>query len=117
MWDKTGVSAFVERTHKLQPEWLEGKPTTFWLRGDSSTNRATVLLLHTISPINMSLLLVVSALDTKGKVLRVLVSVIKFILLLGLLYMFICSLDILSSAFQLVGGKLVSCNIELIMCM
>ncbi|XP_037530903.1 solute carrier family 34 member 2a [Nematolebias whitei] len=46
-----------------------------------------------------------SALDTKGKVLRVLVSVIKFILLLGLLYMFICSLDILSSAFQLVGGK------------
>ncbi|XP_034713182.1 solute carrier family 34 member 2a [Etheostoma cragini] len=46
-----------------------------------------------------------SALDTKGKVLRVLVSVGKFILLLGFLYMFICSLDILSSAFQLVGGK------------
>ncbi|XP_076001372.1 sodium-dependent phosphate transport protein 2B-like isoform X2 [Genypterus blacodes] len=46
-----------------------------------------------------------SALDTKGKVLRVLVSVAKGILLLGFLYMFICSLDILSSAFQLVGGK------------
>ncbi|XP_035516393.1 solute carrier family 34 member 2a [Morone saxatilis] len=46
-----------------------------------------------------------SALDTRGKVLRVLVSVGKFILLLGFLYMFICSLDILSSAFQLVGGK------------
>ncbi|KAM4583563.1 solute carrier family 34 member 2a [Odontesthes bonariensis] len=46
-----------------------------------------------------------SALDTKGKVLRVLVSVAKLIGLLGLLYMFICSLDILSSAFQLVGGK------------
>uniref|UniRef100_A0A3Q3BID6 Solute carrier family 34 member 2a n=1 Tax=Kryptolebias marmoratus TaxID=37003 RepID=A0A3Q3BID6_KRYMA len=46
-----------------------------------------------------------SALDTKGKVLRVLVAVLKFILLLGFLYMFICSLDILSSAFQLVGGK------------
>ncbi|MEQ2292188.1 hypothetical protein AMECASPLE_020513 [Ameca splendens] len=46
-----------------------------------------------------------SALDTKGKVLRVLVSVLKFIILLGLLYMFICSLDILSSAFQLVGGR------------
>ncbi|XP_059184803.1 solute carrier family 34 member 2a [Centropristis striata] len=46
-----------------------------------------------------------SALDTKGKVLRVVVSVGKFILLLGFLYMFICSLDILSSAFQLVGGK------------
>lgn len=46
-----------------------------------------------------------SALDTKGKVLRVLVSVLKIVLLLGFLYMFICSLDILSSAFQLVGGK------------
>ncbi|XP_019717882.1 sodium-dependent phosphate transport protein 2B-like isoform X2 [Hippocampus comes] len=46
-----------------------------------------------------------SALDTKGKVLRVLVSVVKLAVLLGLLYMFICSLDILSSAFQLVGGK------------
>ncbi|GLD66383.1 sodium-dependent phosphate transport protein 2B-like isoform X1, partial [Lates japonicus] len=46
-----------------------------------------------------------SALDTKGKVLRVLVSVGKLVLLLGFLYMFICSLDILSSAFQLVGGK------------
>ncbi|KAI4816414.1 hypothetical protein KUCAC02_008741 [Chaenocephalus aceratus] len=46
-----------------------------------------------------------SALDTKGKVWRVLVSVGKFILLLGFLYIFICSLDLLSSAFQLVGGK------------
>ncbi|KAM9818684.1 sodium-dependent phosphate transport protein 2B-like [Syngnathus typhle] len=46
-----------------------------------------------------------SALDTKGKVLRVFVSLLKLAVLLGLLYMFICSLDILSSAFQLVGGK------------
>ncbi|XP_061883307.1 solute carrier family 34 member 2a [Entelurus aequoreus] len=46
-----------------------------------------------------------SALDCKGKVLRVLVSLVKLLVLLGLLYMFICSLDILSSAFQLVGGK------------
>ncbi|XP_061627414.1 sodium-dependent phosphate transport protein 2B-like isoform X1 [Phyllopteryx taeniolatus] len=46
-----------------------------------------------------------SALDTNGKVLRVSVSVVKLVALLGLLYMFICSLDILSSAFQLVGGK------------
>ncbi|XP_070712480.1 solute carrier family 34 member 2a isoform X2 [Pempheris klunzingeri] len=46
-----------------------------------------------------------SALDTKGKVLRVLLSVGKLILFLGFLYVFICSLDILSSAFQLVGGK------------
>ncbi|XP_038148347.1 solute carrier family 34 member 2a [Cyprinodon tularosa] len=46
-----------------------------------------------------------SDLDTKGKVLRVLGSIVKFIALLGLLYVFICSLDILSSAFQLVGGR------------
>ncbi|KAM6971768.1 LOW QUALITY PROTEIN: solute carrier family 34 member 2a [Aplochiton taeniatus] len=44
-------------------------------------------------------------LDTKGKVLRVVVSVGKLLLLVGFLYMFICSLTILSSAFQLVGGK------------
>ncbi|KAM3623869.1 uncharacterized protein V6R79_016489 [Siganus canaliculatus] len=46
-----------------------------------------------------------SALSTKQKVLRVSTSVGKLILLLGFLYLFICSLDILSSAFQLVGGK------------
>lgn len=48
------------------------------------------------------------ALDTMGKVSRVTVSVGKVILLLGFLYMFICSLDILSSAFQLIGGKRIS---------
>ncbi|KAM9358012.1 solute carrier family 34 member 2b [Symphorus nematophorus] len=46
-----------------------------------------------------------SDLDTKGKVMRVLTAIVKFALLLGLLYLFICSLDVLSSAFQLVGGK------------
>ncbi|KAK2816948.1 hypothetical protein Q5P01_025139 [Channa striata] len=46
-----------------------------------------------------------SALESRAKVRRVLVSVGKSVLLLGLLYLFICSLDILSSAFQLVGGK------------
>uniref|UniRef100_A0A8C2WMZ8 Solute carrier family 34 member 2a n=1 Tax=Cyclopterus lumpus TaxID=8103 RepID=A0A8C2WMZ8_CYCLU len=45
------------------------------------------------------------SLSTRGKLLRVVVSVGKFILLLGFLYIFICSLDVLSSAFQLVGGK------------
>ncbi|KAK9980724.1 hypothetical protein ABG768_000313 [Culter alburnus] len=44
-------------------------------------------------------------LDTNGKILRVIITVAKFIVLVGLLYMFVCSLDILSSAFQLVGGK------------
>lgn len=46
-----------------------------------------------------------SELDTKGKIIRVLTGIVKFILLLSLLYLFICSLDVLSSAFQLVGGK------------
>ncbi|KAK9518894.1 hypothetical protein VZT92_021661 [Zoarces viviparus] len=46
-----------------------------------------------------------SDLDTKGKIMRVLTGVLKATMLLGLLYLFICSLDVLSSAFQLVGGK------------
>lgn len=44
-------------------------------------------------------------LDTKGKITRVVTAIVKLVLLLGLLYLFICSLDVLSSAFQLVGGK------------
>lgn len=43
--------------------------------------------------------------DTKGKTLCIFQGVGKFILLLGFLYLFVCSLDVLSSAFQLVGGK------------
>ncbi|XP_077333810.1 sodium-dependent phosphate transport protein 2B isoform X2 [Lithobates pipiens] len=42
---------------------------------------------------------------TKQRVLSVLKGIARFILLLGLLYFFVCSLDVLSSAFQLVGGK------------
>eukprot|EP00118_Oscarella_pearsei_P017501 m.174047 g.174047 ORF g.174047 m.174047 type:complete len:640 (+) comp39100_c0_seq23:691-2610(+) len=45
-------------------------------------------------------------LDTKGKVLRVTFSwILKPIILIGLLYLFVCSLSFLSSAFQLLGGK------------
>ncbi|KAJ7986537.1 hypothetical protein DPEC_G00340890 [Dallia pectoralis] len=46
-----------------------------------------------------------SELDTKAKVMRVLTSIAKFFLMVGFLYIFVCSLDVLSSAFQLVGGK------------
>jgi len=47
-----------------------------------------------------------SELDTRGKVTRVLWHWIgKVIILLALLYCFICSLDFLSSAFRLLGGK------------
>ncbi|XP_004681556.1 PREDICTED: sodium-dependent phosphate transport protein 2B-like [Condylura cristata] len=44
--------------------------------------------------------------DTRGKFLCVFQGIGKFILLLGLLYLFVCSLDVLSSAFKLVGAKL-----------
>ncbi|KAM7158369.1 sodium-dependent phosphate transport protein 2B [Molossus nigricans] len=44
--------------------------------------------------------------DTKGKILCIFQGLGKFALLLGFLYLFVCSLDVLSSAFQLVGGKM-----------
>ncbi|XP_048220478.1 sodium-dependent phosphate transport protein 2B [Perognathus longimembris pacificus] len=44
--------------------------------------------------------------DTRGKILCIFQGIGKFILLLGFLYLFVCSLDVLSSAFQLVGGKM-----------
>ncbi|XP_067825507.1 sodium-dependent phosphate transport protein 2C-like [Heptranchias perlo] len=46
-----------------------------------------------------------SELETAGKVKRVLKGIVMGCLLIALLYFFICSLDVLSSAFQLVGGK------------
>lgn len=46
-----------------------------------------------------------TALDPSRKVRRVFLLCGKLILLVGLLYVFVCSLDILSSAFQLVGGE------------
>ncbi|XP_054543979.1 sodium-dependent phosphate transport protein 2B-like [Talpa occidentalis] len=46
--------------------------------------------------------------DTKGKILCVFRGIGTFILLLGFLYLFMCSLDVLSSAFKLVGAKLAS---------
>jgi len=44
-------------------------------------------------------------LDGLGKVKRVSVTTSKFIILLGLLYLFICSLGFLGDAFKLLGGK------------
>ncbi|XP_064600960.1 sodium-dependent phosphate transport protein 2B-like [Liolophura sinensis] len=47
-----------------------------------------------------------SDLSTAGKVKRVVWDYfLRFIVLLGLLYLFICSLSFLSNAFQLLGGK------------
>ncbi|XP_073496633.1 sodium-dependent phosphate transport protein 2C [Phyllobates terribilis] len=45
-------------------------------------------------------------LNNKQRVKRVVSGVMKGCLLIGFLYLFICSLDVLSSAFQLVGSKL-----------
>ena len=44
--------------------------------------------------------------DTKQRVLTVLFLVLRVLALLSLLYLFVCSLDVMSSAFRLVGGKL-----------
>lgn len=46
-----------------------------------------------------------SDLSTKGKILRVLIGLSKFIALLALLYFFVCSLDLLALGFRLVGGS------------
>lgn len=56
-------------------------------------------------PVSLSPLCRNAELDCKGKVLRALTAVGKLLLLLCLLYTFVCSLDVLSSAFQLVGGE------------
>ncbi|KAM4020846.1 sodium-dependent phosphate transport protein 2C isoform 1-T2 [Anomaloglossus baeobatrachus] len=45
-------------------------------------------------------------LNNKQRVKRVVMGIVKGCLLIGFLYLFICSLDVLSSAFQLVGSKL-----------
>ncbi|GCB64087.1 hypothetical protein scyTo_0000234, partial [Scyliorhinus torazame] len=44
-------------------------------------------------------------LNVKGKVKFILSSMMKMLLLFSFLYMFVCSLDVLSAAFQLAGGK------------
>jgi len=54
----------------------------------------------------INLLISVGSESAGGRKFRnVLVRLGKVCLLLGLLYLFICSLDLLSSAFRLVGGK------------
>ena len=46
-----------------------------------------------------------SELDGKGKVKRVVILLVKVTTLIGLLYLFICSLSFLSTAFRLLGGR------------
>ncbi|XP_077990689.1 sodium-dependent phosphate transport protein 2B-like [Glandiceps talaboti] len=45
-----------------------------------------------------------SELSTSGKIKRVAIGSTKLLILLSLLYMFICSLDVMGSAFTLLGG-------------
>ena len=56
--------------------------------------------------------LYLTELDTTGKVKRVSLVLAKLILLLGLLYLFICSLSFLTSAFRLLGGKKAGKNLS-----
>ncbi|CAG0901236.1 unnamed protein product [Darwinula stevensoni] len=46
-----------------------------------------------------------SALTRREKAKRVLVNLLKTATIVGLLYLFVCSLDLLSSSFRLIGGK------------
>uniref|UniRef100_A0A7N8XLA1 Sodium-dependent phosphate transport protein 2B n=1 Tax=Mastacembelus armatus TaxID=205130 RepID=A0A7N8XLA1_9TELE len=66
---------------------------------------AVCIPLQNLNLIQYFVFLFLLELDTKGKIMRVLTGVLKIVLLFGFLYLFICSLGILSSAFQLVGGK------------
>ena len=54
---------------------------------------------------NLHMLVENKEMTTKEKFRRVLINFTKICLLIGLLYMFICSLDFLSNAFRLLGGK------------
>lgn len=44
-------------------------------------------------------------LETTGKLKRITIGIVKGILLIGLLYFFVCSLDVLALGFRLVGGR------------
>jgi len=46
-----------------------------------------------------------SELTIPGKIIRILWVVVRLILVLGVLYFFVCSLDVLQDAFQLLGGR------------
>lgn len=41
----------------------------------------------------------------KRKLLRIFINTTKIVLALGMLYLFVCSLDLLSSSFRLIAGK------------
>ncbi len=43
--------------------------------------------------------------NRKQRIIFVIILILKIIGILGLLYIFVCSLDVMSSAFRLVGGK------------
>ncbi|KAK3879523.1 hypothetical protein Pcinc_015915 [Petrolisthes cinctipes] len=45
---------------------------------------------------------------TKEKLARIIINILKVTVVLGFLYLFICSLDFLSSAFRLIAGKTTS---------
>ncbi|XP_077182318.1 sodium-dependent phosphate transport protein 2A isoform X2 [Paroedura picta] len=47
----------------------------------------------------------INSLGTCARIKPILISLLKIPLVFGFLYLFVCSLDVLSSAFQLAGGK------------
>lgn len=53
----------------------------------------------------MNVFIYSTELDSCGKVVRVVWTIVRILLFLLALYVFFCSLDFLSSAFKLLGGK------------
>ena len=71
----------------------------------ATTARLVKLPRHVDFPHISSIALYILELDGAGKVRRVLIGLGKTIVIFGLLYLFICSLDLLASSFRLLGGK------------
>ena len=85
------------------PAWSGSVRAFFFF--DSFCSSLLFLLCMFFLELTLSHLPAFSELDTWARVRRVAVGVTKIAVLLGLLYMFICSLDFLSNAFRLLGGK------------
>ena len=60
---------------------------------------------HFLSLIQRSITFLVIEMTLKQKLLRILINTTKIIMALGMLYLFVCSLDLLSSSFRLISGK------------
>jgi len=49
--------------------------------------------------------IIITDMTLKRKLLRIFINTTKIVLAVGMLYLFVCSLDLLSSSFRLIAGK------------